>query len=266
MERIICVVFDNETKAYDGSKALNELDTEGSISIHAKAVIVKKADGKTEIKDEGDEFPIRTIGGTAIGALIGLLGGPVGMGIGAVTGTFAGSVFDMDWAGVNTEYLEDVSEKLSPGKWAVVADISEEWETPLDTRMTALQGTVFRTSRRDYVREQDAKDVASIKADIALLKEEQAKSSAEHKAKIQKKIDSLNKKLNVKQEKAKQRSERRKEEAKAKIEALEKKASKAKGEAKRKIEARIAEMKEKEKKDLKNYDYWLNVEGYTIHY
>jgi len=257
MERIISVVFDNETKAYDGSKALNELDAEGNISIHAKAVIEKKANGKIDIKEEGDEFPIRTIGGTAIGALIGLLGGPIGMGIGAVTGTFAGNILDMDRAGVDAEFLEDVSDKLSPGKWAIVADISEEWETPLDTQMTALQGTVFRTSRRDYMREKDAKDVASIIANIALLEEEKAKSKTEHKAKIQAKIDNLNKKLHVKQEQAKQRSQRRQEEVKAKIKALEKKASMAKGEAKRNIEVRIAEMKEKEKKDIEAFDDWL---------
>ena len=265
MERIICVVFNNGTRAYDGSKALNELDAEGTISIHAKAVVVKKANGKTEIKDKGDEFPIRAIRGTAIGALIGLLGGPVGIGIGALTGSFAGSVFDLGWAGVNAEFLDDVLKKLRPGKWAVVADISEERETPLDTRMTALHGTVFRISRREYIQEQDARDVASMKSDIALLKEELAKSRAEHKAKIQMKIDGLNKKLIVKQKKAKQRSERRKKEGKTKINALEKKASKAKGKAKKMIEARIAEIKEEQKMDFKNVDYCLNAEGYTYH-
>jgi len=260
MERIIVVVFDNELKAYDGSKALKELDAEDSISVHSKAVITKTADGKVEVKDTGGEFPIRTVGGTAIGALIGLLGGPIGLGIGAVAGSFTGYVLDMNWAGVNAEFLDETSKKLTPGKWAVVADISEDWETPLDTRMAALGGTVFRTTRKDYVREKDAKDIASIKADIARLKAEQAKSKAEHKANIQAKIDKLDKKLKAKLDEAKQRSQQREEEAKAKIEALEKKASKAKDEAKAKIQARIADIKETEKENEANFDRWIEGE------
>jgi hypothetical protein len=44
MERILAVVFDNETKTYEGSRALTQLDREGSISIHAESVIQKNAD------------------------------------------------------------------------------------------------------------------------------------------------------------------------------------------------------------------------------
>jgi len=253
---MIVVVFDNELKAYDGSKALNDLDAEESISTHSEAVVEKKTDGKLDIKDEGNDFPIRTVGGTAIGALIGLLGGPIGVGIDAVAGTFTGLFLGMDRAGVNAEFLDDFSNKLTPGEWAVVADISEDWETPLDTRMAALGGTVFRTARRDYVRDQDAKYIAAIKAHIAQLKEEQSKSKAEHKAKIQANIDSLDKKLNTKLGQAKKQSEQREQEAKAKIEALEKKRSKAKGEANAKIESRIAEIKERERKENEAFHRW----------
>ena len=55
------------------SKALAALESEGSISIHDEAVIKKNDDGTVTIKQKGDDFPIRTVGGTAVGALIGLL-------------------------------------------------------------------------------------------------------------------------------------------------------------------------------------------------
>ena len=103
-------------------------------------------------------------------------------------------------------------------------------------------------------------DVAAIKADIAQLKAEQAKSRADQKAKLQTKIDNLNKKLQVKIEQAKLRAEQREKEAKTKLEALEKKAAKAKGEAKAKIEARIADIKENEKKSSEDFNKWLNGE------
>jgi len=256
MERLLVVVFDNELKAYDGSRALDDLDFDGSISVYAEAVVQKNADGKVAVKEEGDDYPIRTVGGTAIGATIGLLGGPIGVGIGALAGTYAGSISDLNRAGVNAEFLDDVSAKLTPGKWAVVADISEEWETPVDTAMAALGGTVFRESRYYIEDEQDKRDIAAVKADIAQLKAEQANSRADQKAKLQFKIDILNKKLNHKLEKAKQRSKQRGEEAKAKWEALEKKATKANSETKAKIEFRIAEIKEEHRKEDEAFDKW----------
>jgi uncharacterized membrane protein len=251
---MLVVVFDNELKAYDGFRALAELDSEGSISIHAQAVIEKNADGKVTVRQKGDDFPIRTVGGTAIGALIGLLGGPIGVTIGALAGTVTGGVLDISRAGIDADFVDDVLEKLTPGKWAVVSDISEEWETPVDTRMATLGGTVFRTTRHDVVHEQDAKRVADLKAEIALLKEEQAKSRTEQKAKLQSKIDNLNKKLRAKLEQAKQRSDQQEKEAKAKLEALQKKVAKAKGEAKAKIEARIADIKKESKKSTESPD------------
>ncbi|HTY74103.1 MAG TPA: DUF1269 domain-containing protein [Candidatus Nanoarchaeia archaeon] len=263
MERMVVVVFENELKAYDGSRALKALDSEGSISIHAEAVIKKNDDGTIAVKESGADFPIRTVGGTVVGSLIGLLGGPVGLVVGAVGGTFAGAVWDMNHAGVNADFVSEVSARLTPGKWAIVADISEDWVTPVDTRMEALGGTVFRVTRANVEHDQYSKDVAIIKADIAQLKAEQAKSRADQKAKLQTKIDNLNTKLQNKLSQAKLRSEQREKEAKAKVEALEKKAAEAKGEAKATIEKRIAEIEERDQKSDEEFDKWLNGENET---
>ena len=85
--------------------------------------------------------------GTAIGSLIGLLGGPIGLGIGATAGVLAGGVADLHAAGVRADFIDEVSAALTPGKYALAAEISEEWVTPVDTRMEALGGVVFRTPR-----------------------------------------------------------------------------------------------------------------------
>jgi len=253
----LVVVFENELKAYDGSRALADLESEGSISVHAEVVIEKNDDGTVTIKQKGDDFPIRTVGGTAVGALIGLLGGPIGLALGAVVGTAAGSIWDMNRAGVNADFLNEVSAKLTPGKWAIVSDVSEDWiTTPVDSRMEALGGTVFRAARENVDHEQFAKDVAAIKKDIAQLKVEQSKSRANQKVKLQLKIDNLNEELRTKLEAAKLRSMEQEKETKAKVEALEKKAAKATGEAKAKIETRIYEIKEKYKRDEEAFERW----------
>ena len=50
----LVVVLNDESKAYEGSRALYQLDGEGSIAIHAESA-VKTEDGKATVKQaEGD--------------------------------------------------------------------------------------------------------------------------------------------------------------------------------------------------------------------
>jgi len=250
MEKMLLVVFDDEAKAYEGSRALNQLDSEGSITIHAEAVISKNNDGTVTVKQGEGDFPVRTVSGTAIGSLIGLLGGPAGLAVGALAGTLVGSFADLWVAGVGSDFLAEVSNVLTPGKYAIVADVSEEWVTPVDTRMEALNGFVFRTAKKSFEEAQQARDVAELRAEIDQLKVEHARAKAEHKAKLQSKIDALNTRLQAKLQQAKQRSEQIKSETDAKVQALQKKSAKAQGDAKAAIDARVTEIK-------KQYEQWV---------
>ena len=256
MENLIVIIFDDELKAYDAFRALSVLDQEGSISVHAKAVVTKNTEGKTIVKQEEDSPPISTVGGTAIGALIGLFGGPIGLGVGAMSGALTGSILDLERAGVDSEFVDEAYSKLTPGKWAVVADISEEWQTPVDARMAALGGIVLRSPRRSVEAQQDEKDTAAIKAEIVQLQEEEVKAEADQKGKIKDKIAFWKKKYNDKLEKAKQRRKQRQDEANAKVNALEAKAAKAHADSKAKIQARIAQIKEENKREDEAFDRW----------
>jgi uncharacterized membrane protein len=243
MEKMLVVVFDDERKTYEGLRALHQLDAEGSVTIHAESVIKKDANGTVSVRQAEGDFPIRTVGGTAIGSLIGLLGGPVGLGIGGVAGALAGSIGDLYVAGVNTDFLDDVSAVLTPGKCAVVADVSEEWVTPLDSRMEVLGGVVFRSLRTTVEDVQRARDVEDLTEEIAQLKAEQAQARADRKAKLQARIDGLNAKLQQKLDQAKQRLEQIKGETETKVQALQKRAAKAQGDAKEAFDARVAQIR-----------------------
>ena len=244
MEKMLVVVFDDDKKAYEGSRALKQLDAEGSITIHGESVIQKNADGKVSVKQTEGDFPIRTLGGTAIGSLIGLLGGPIGFGIGASAGALAGMVSDLNVAGVDAGFLDDVSKELKPGKWAVVADISEEWVTPVDTRVEALGGVAFRAARSSVESDQTTRDEAELRAEIDALKAEHAQARAERKAKLQAAIDHLNAKLQDTVEQAKRRSEEIRRETEAKVQGLQQKAAKAQGDTKAALNARATEIRE----------------------
>src|SRR5271169_5717157 len=100
IDRMLVVVFDTESKAYEGKKALLQLENEGSIGVYAYAVVAKNADGTATVRQGDDPGPLGTLVGTSLGSLIGLLGGPVGLAIGASAGLFAGGMADLNNARV----------------------------------------------------------------------------------------------------------------------------------------------------------------------
>src|ERR1700746_180439 len=143
MDRMLVVVFPNESKAYEGKKALQQLDSEGSVSLYAYAVLTKNADGTASVKQGDDVGPICSLCGTSLGSLIGILGGPVGVAAGAAAGMAAGSALDVNNVRVGTDFIDDVQKVLVAPNVALVAEVDEEWTTPVDTRIEAIGGEVF---------------------------------------------------------------------------------------------------------------------------
>ncbi len=243
MDKILVVVFDNESKAYDGSLALQELQNEGSLNLYAKAVIARNADGKVEVKQAGDAGPIGMAVGLLTGTLIGVLGGPLGVAIGVSLGMSGGLLYDLAQLGVGEDYLDEVGKSLLPGKAAVVAEVWEDWILPIDTRMEALGGVVFRRTRTDVLDEQLEKDVAALKADLAELEAEYEQANAKAKAKLQIRIDNAQAKLQAAQDAVQARLASSQQETEAKIQSLQEQAAKAQGERKAKLEKRVAELR-----------------------
>jgi len=231
MDRMLVVIFPNETKAYEGKKALQELDSEGSISVYAYAVLAKNADGTATVKQGDDVGPIGTLIGTSLGGLIGVLGGPVGVAAGAAAGMAAGSAIDLNNTRVGADFIDDVQKFLVPPNVALVAEVDEEWTTPVDTRMEAIGGNVFRRALSQVEDTADDEDIAAMKADLAQLKAEHAKAQADRKSKMQDKINQLDSKIQSQLERAKERREASQRKAQAKVQALKAKADAAKKKA-----------------------------------
>jgi uncharacterized membrane protein len=231
---MLVVVFDSENKAYEGKKALHELENEGSIVVYAYTVIGKKADGTITLKQGDDVGPLGTLVGTSLGSLIGLLGGPVGLVVGASAGLIAGGAADLDNARVGEDFIEDVRQTLQPNTFAVVADIQEDWTTPVDSRMEAIGGKVHRRAMSEVRQTVDDEEIAAMKADLAQMKAEQAKAQGERKAKLQAKIKQLDSKIQAQLEKFKERRHAAERQAKAKAGILKAKAAALKAKAKAK--------------------------------
>jgi hypothetical protein len=151
----------------------------------------------------------------------------VGAAVGAASGLALGALYDVDNARVGGDFLDDVSKSLTPNKVAVVAEVEEEWTTPVDTRMDALGGTVLRRALWDVRKTVREEEVAAMKADLKQLKVEISQAHAERKAKLQKKIDALQAKVDAKIVKAAQRQDAFEARQKAKKEILKKSAAAA---------------------------------------
>ena len=243
MEKLIVIVFDDQTKADAGFEILRLLDRDGEISVYEAQMIAKEPNGGIRYIDNSDELAFPVIGGTAVGALVGLLGGPLGALVGGMAGGLIGSIGDLVHAGVTDEFVNDVNTAMTVGKFALVADVSEDWVTPLDARMEEIGGVVFRRTRSEVKRMHHDHDVAAHRAEMEQLKAERAQGRSDRLAKIDATIDALRKKLESATERDRSKMLFRQNQRDARIQVLKAKADQSQGEIHRRLEARIAEVR-----------------------
>ncbi|HME82495.1 MAG TPA: hypothetical protein VKF82_10490 [Candidatus Eremiobacteraceae bacterium] len=159
MDNYIAIVFPNDAKAYDGLHQLWGLDGKGDVTVHAAAVIRRDEFGKIDVATKDTDIGMRTMVGVGIGALLGALAGPAGIatgsaigaavGAGAAAGGAIGVTADAIKAGEQDEASFETGFVLPKGQSAVLAEVSEDWTTPVDTTMTGLGGRVFRRAKSD---------------------------------------------------------------------------------------------------------------------
>ncbi|HVN30387.1 MAG TPA: DUF1269 domain-containing protein [Thermoanaerobaculaceae bacterium] len=239
MNKAAVVIFDSERQAYEGSRALRELHREGSITVYADAVITKDASGRVSLSGTPEPGPGGALSGFLIGSLVGLLGGPVGIAVGASSGTMIGAAFDLTRATVGDDFVAEVSKSLLPGKAAVVTEIDEEWQTPLDARMEALGGQVLRRNRIEVEDAFFEKEIAAYQAELDALEAELSKASAERKAHLEARVQASRRKLQAKREELKARIESVKQEGDAKVESLQQQIAAARDERREVLKQRL---------------------------
>jgi uncharacterized membrane protein len=238
MNKAAVIIFDNEEQAYEGSRAIRALHREGSITLHADSVIAKDKSGKVSVRVAPDPGPEGTLSGLLIGSLVGLVGGPVGVAIGASSGTLIGAAVDLSRAAVGSDFLDEVSASLLPGKAAVVAEIDEEWQTPLDTRMADLGGLVVRRNNIQVEDEFYEKEIAAIDAELETLEAELSKASADRKAHLEARVKATRGRLQAKRDELKARIETVKREGESRVEALQRQIASARDERKEALKKR----------------------------
>jgi uncharacterized membrane protein len=147
MRNFVAIVFDHKETAYKGLHELWELDEAGDITVHGTAVVHRDDWGRFEVDTKETHPVFATAVGVGIGALLGALAGPAGAAIGAASGALIGGAVDLDRSDTRQRAVVETEFVLGRGQSAVIADVSEDWNSAIETRMRALGGTVHRRSR-----------------------------------------------------------------------------------------------------------------------
>ena len=250
MNTVVFIGFGDEKQAFEGDRTLREMHKDGSLTLYADAIIAKDSKGNVAIRQPAMAGPFGTVTGLIAGSLVGLLGGPPGVAVGTGVGTLMGAAFDLARWGVDNDAVQVVGDYLTPGKAAVIANVDETWQLPLDTRMEALGGTILRrtpTQVDDIFYERDVKakqaELADLEAEkVAELKAADTKKSAERNIKLQAKIDAAKRRLQEKQDQLAAQIDSVKTEGEEKVALLKGQMTTANDEAKAQLEKRLAQV------------------------
>ena len=166
MEKMLVAIFDTAPQALKGVIDLNQLHRSGDITLYSTAVITKEPSGKVSIKQAFEREWNATPLGFLTGILVGTLGGPIGLAIGASIGGLVGLIFDLTRTGVSANFLEKASQDLAPGKTALLAEIDETGEAPVDMRLVKLGGHISRRPRSEFVDDQVIDELDAIEAEV----------------------------------------------------------------------------------------------------
>jgi uncharacterized membrane protein len=251
MNKVIFVGFDTEQHAYEGDRALRDMHRDGTLTLYNDAVVVKEPGGKVVMRRAPDVEPVGTLGGMLTGGLIGLLGGPVGAAVGLGAGTLVGAAFDLTKEGVDRAFVEDAGSRLEPGKAAVIAEIDEQWQVPLDTRMEALGGNLVRRTQTQIEDAYLEREIETAQKELAILESEtvtEVKAAQTEKArkrteKLQAKIDAAKRKVQEKEDELARKLQAVKTEGNQKIAVLEAQKATATAESRAALDRRLADVR-----------------------
>jgi DNA repair exonuclease SbcCD ATPase subunit len=132
---------------------------------------------------------------------------------------------------------------LAPGTVAVIAEIDEDWVSPLNTRMEAIGGSVAREWRSDFAEAELEKESAARKAEFAQLRAEFAQARADAKAKLQTRINEVKAKLDQLSGLARAKLQELDKDTNAKVEAINEQIAKANANTKARIKERLAQLR-----------------------
>ena len=144
--KFMAAIFEDDERAAQGERAVLSLKREGTLSVCGIAVVARGPAGQLSM--------IEAPNGPSTEALTALLS-KLSAAVSALPRQALGLLTNLEsWGdlvdfGVTPNFIEGLAIALLPGKAAVIAEIEEDWITPLDQRIEAIGGHIMRTWRSE---------------------------------------------------------------------------------------------------------------------
>jgi hypothetical protein len=143
---VVVSLFEVESEAFQALSQLKQNPGDEN-SYVTSAALVKKENGALRTLD-GFDTGLNTTddmaAGGLVGALFGILGGPIGVLLGGSYGMLIGSAFDTDDAIMNASLLEQIAGKMEESEVAIIGLAFEEDEAIFDQKLAGFKTTIAR--------------------------------------------------------------------------------------------------------------------------
>jgi len=147
MSKLVALVFDDETTAFDVRNALLKMQKQYLIELEDSVVVTRNQNGRVKLDQAMSLTAAGAIGGGFWGMLLGLifLNPLMGAAIGATAGAVSGRFTDL---GVDDKMMKEVADSLKPGSSAVFVLVRRATTDKVleGLKQFAGKGRVFQTS------------------------------------------------------------------------------------------------------------------------
>jgi uncharacterized membrane protein len=142
---LIVLGFKNMTAADDAITEIEQMQREGLITVADWARVIRRQDGRTDVRQAVNTTAAGALGGTFWGMLIGLifLSPLVGAAIGAITGAISGMFTDV---GIDDKFIKGLGKQIEPGTSALFVYVDQATADKVIDRKRQFQPEVLRTS------------------------------------------------------------------------------------------------------------------------
>lgn len=164
-ENVAFITFDEESKTFQMLAQLKQLSMAGELRVRNAVVVSHNPDGTLKIEDgTTTDWGMGSSTGGLIGAVVGILGGPLGVLLGWGTGALVGGVLDSRDAVTRMRVINRIGELIPQDRNGLIAEVREESPDALDAAVKELGGTIVRTSTEAIEDEVEAAAQAEAKA------------------------------------------------------------------------------------------------------
>ena len=144
MSDLIVIGFPDKFKADEVLLDLRKLEREYLIDIEDAAIVVRKKDGRVNIKQTQELVTAGALSGGFWGLLIGLMFFEPMLGIlGAAVGALSGALTDI---GIDDNFIQELGNTIEPGTSAIFVLVRKSTPDKVLDDLSKFEGKVLRTS------------------------------------------------------------------------------------------------------------------------